>query len=75
MRDSCRKIDPDFEENPRFANVMRAFGVIADYVIPKEGREALAKYAQEVAVVRAEHGEDAAMEKMEGDLAKARTNR
>jgi hypothetical protein len=75
MRDSCQKIDPGFEENPRFANVMRAFGVIADYVIPKKDREALAEYAQEVAAVRAEHGEDVAMEKMKGDLAKARANR
>jgi hypothetical protein len=75
MRDSCQKIDPGFEENPRFANVMRAFGVIADYVIPKKDREALAEYAQEVAAVRAEHGEDVAMEKIEGDLAKVRTAR
>lgn len=72
MRNSCQKIDPDFEKNPRFANVMRAFGVIADYVIPKEAREPLAEYAQEVAAVRAEHGEDVAMEKMKGDLAKAK---
>jgi hypothetical protein len=72
MRDSCRKIDPGFEENPRFANVMRAFGVIADYVIPKEAREGLAEYAQEIATVRAKDGETAAIQRIENDLAEAK---
>jgi hypothetical protein len=68
MRQACERFDPNFESNPKFANVLRAFGVVAELVIPAEHRDGLGKYAEEIEKIRARDGEEAAMLKIKKDI-------
>jgi hypothetical protein len=68
MRQACERFDPDFESNPKFANVLRAFGVVAELVIPAEHRDGLREYAEEIAEIRARDGEEAAKLRMQEDI-------